>query len=153
MERGYATDAGTAARNDMCRCDTQSEMVCGEIRRPFYFSAKITSWIIERKVLKMNKIYLVSHNWFEGDGEPQESVTGGEEVFASKETAEAYIEKVYDILSSGIDDDVFGLYLRKGIQVECDRREVDGHDRYIERWEIWERTVMDSIDDLERIEL
>ena len=81
-------------------------------------------------------------------------MTGVEEVFSSKETAEAYIERVYDILSHGLEDgEVFGLYLRKGIQTECDRHWFQGQLRYLERWEIWERTVIDNIDQIERIEL
>lgn len=100
-------------------------------------------------------VYLVNHHWFEGDGRPQELVTGGTEVFSSKEAAEAYIERVYNTLlyDKLEDEDVIGLCLRKGIATECDRRVSNVYDRFLEQWEIWERSVLESADELKEIEL
>ena len=62
---------------------------------PFiFFFAKITSWIIERKVLEMTKNYIVTHTWWSISGYDDYEWNEDEPLaFTSRELAEAYIEE------------------------------------------------------------
>lgn len=101
----------------------------------------------------MDNIYLIMHEFNEGPNEEGDWKNEIVAVFKEKESADKYIDRIYDMLVEGFDRGEVEGPGRPWTSANCSSRLVDGIWRGREWWSIKVMQVIDNIDDLGEIEL
>ena len=93
------------------------------------------------------------HQFNDGQNEEGDWVNEVLAVFKDKESADKYIDRIYDMLVEGFDRGEVEGPERPWTSAKCDSRLVDGIWRGREWWSIHVWMVADNINDLGEIEL
>ena len=101
----------------------------------------------------MDNIYLVMHQFNDGQYEEGDWVNEVLAVFKDKGSADEYIDRIYNMLVEGFDRGEVEEPERPWTSAKCSSRLVDGIWRGREWWSIMVMPIIDDINNLGEIEL